>query len=138
MTDYVTQDEEVSGLAEMLAGLIRANIERNPSLTRYLQNCAGTINVIAQDADVTVGLEIAAGKMHVFSKPFRKAGLEIVTDAGTLLDLSNTPLLFGHPDLRTAAGREVVRKMMRRTLRVKGLFAHPFLLARLQRLLSAG
>ncbi|GAC1415742.1 MAG: hypothetical protein NVSMB57_11200 [Actinomycetota bacterium] len=137
MSEYVTVEEGVSGLAQMLADLIRANIERDPARAKLLENVSGTINVIARDADVEVGLEFACNQLHVFSQPFRKAGLDIITDSETLLDLSNVPLLFGQPDLRTKAGREVFLKMTRKTLRVKGLWAHPFLLGRLQRLLSS-
>lgn len=135
--EYVTCDPGLEGLGAMLADLIRANIERDPSRAALLENCAGTINVRAADADVDVGLEIAANRLHVFEKPFRRAGLEIVTDAATLMDLSSVPLLFGQPDVRTKQGRAVVGKLVRRTLRVKGMLAHPMLLGRLQKLLSA-
>jgi hypothetical protein len=135
--EHVTQDPGIDGLALMLADLIRANIERDPSRAKLLQNATGTINITAKDADVEVGLEISDNHLHVFEKPFRKAGLEIITDSSTLLDLSNTPLLFGHPDLRTSEGRHVFGKIVKGSLKVKGMLAHPVLLSRLQRLLSS-
>lgn len=135
--EFVTTDPTVEGLGSMLADLIRANIERDPPRALLVRDVTGTINVRATDAGVAVELEFAAGRLHVFGKPFRKAGLEITTDSGTLMDLSAVPLKFGRPDIRTRAGRAVLGKMMRRQLRVKGMLAHPVLLGRLQRLLSA-
>ncbi|MHB8512351.1 MAG: hypothetical protein ACYDCC_09220 [Actinomycetota bacterium] len=135
--DHVTQDPGIDGLALMLADLIRANIERDPARAALVQNIHGTINVIAKDADVEVGLEFAENHLHVFEKPFKRAGLEIICDASTLLDLSNTPLLFGQPDIRTREGRHVFGKILKGTLKVKGMVAHPVLLSRLQRLLSS-
>ncbi|MGH2830156.1 MAG: hypothetical protein ACRDJM_06705 [Actinomycetota bacterium] len=134
--EYVTTEPDLDGLGAMLADLIRANIQRDPPRALLLKDGTGTINVRAKDAGVAVGLEFAAGRLHVFAEPFRRAGLDIETDSGTLMDLSTVPLKFGQPDVRTAAGRAVVKKLLRRELRVKGLFAHPVLLGRLQRLLS--
>lgn len=135
--DYVTTDPDLEGLGAMLADLVRGNLERDPGRVRLLRGVTGTINVVVRDADVEVGLEFAAGCLHVFGKPFRRAGLEIVTDAETLMSLSAVPLWFGQPDLRTPEGRAVLGKLLRRDLRVKGLLAHPILLGRLQGLLSA-
>lgn len=134
--EYVTTDPEVEGLGAMLADLIRSNIDREPDRAALVRNVTGTINIRAIDADVAVGLEFAADRLHVFNQPFRRAGLEIATDAETLMDLSAVPLLLGQPDIRTPEGRSVVRKLFRRELKVKGMFAHPLLLGRLQRLMS--
>lgn len=134
--EYVTTEPGLDGLAGMLADLIRANIERDPARAALLHNATGTINVKAPDAGVEVGLEFAADRLHVFAKPFRRAGLEIICDAQTLMELSSVPLLLGQPDMRSKDGRAVLVKMVRRELRVKGMFAHPMLLSRFQRLLS--
>ncbi|HEX9694793.1 MAG TPA: hypothetical protein VGB64_00600 [Actinomycetota bacterium] len=135
--EYVTSDPDLGGLGEMLADLVRANIAAHPARARLLENVTGTINVKAVDAQVEVGLEFAANRLNVFAKPFRRAGLEIVTDSETLMDLTTVPLWMGRPDIRTRQGRTLVGKMLRRDLRVKGMAAHPKLLSRLQRLLSA-
>jgi hypothetical protein len=133
----VIADPELEGLGAMLADLMRANVARDPSRAALVRGVTGTINIVAKDADVEVGLEFADDSVHVFAKPFRRAGLEIVCDSATLMELTTVPLLAGQPDVRTKQGRDVVAKMLRRELRVKGLLAHPILLGRLQRLLSA-
>ncbi|HVL90745.1 MAG TPA: hypothetical protein VM841_10980 [Actinomycetota bacterium] len=135
--EYVTTDPEIDGLGAMLADLVRANIAAHPERAKLLENVSGTINVKAIDAGVAVGLEFAANRFNVFAKPFRRAGLEIITDSGTLMELTAVPLWKGQPDVRTPEGRTVLRKMVRRDLRIKGAVAHPMLLNRLQRLLSA-
>ena len=135
--EYVTTDPDLEGLGGMLADLVRANLAAHPERAKLLSGVTGTININAEDAGVEVGLEFAAGRFNVFAKPFRRAGLQITTDADTLMDLTTVPLWLGQPDVRTASGRTVVRKMLRRDLRIKGGLAHPILLGRLQRLLSA-
>lgn len=135
--EYVTTDPDLEGLGAMLADLVRANLAAHPDRVKLLSGVTGTINIVAADADVKVGLEFAAGRFNVFAQPFRRAGLEIVTDAETLMDLTTVPLWLGQPDVRTAAGRAVMLKMVRRDLKIKGGMAHPVLLSRLQKLLSA-
>ena len=43
---------------------------------------------------------------------------------------------LGLPDLTSKEGREVVKRIVRRELKVKGLLAHPRKLARLNKLMS--
>jgi hypothetical protein len=57
-------------------------------------------------------------------------------DSNTLISLSTVPLRFGLPDATRPEGREVMRKLVRRELRVKGLVRHPAKLARLNKLLA--
>ncbi len=120
----------------MLADLVRGNIAREPDRAALVRGVTGTVNVKVVDADVEIGLEFAADRLHLFEKPFRRAGIHIACDAETLMDLSAVPLWLGRPDLRTKPGRAIAGKILRRDLRVKGMLAHPVLLSRLQRLLS--
>lgn len=134
--DLVARHGDVEGLGSMLAALIEANLERDPARAALLKGVTGTINVIAPDADASVGLEIAGGALNVYPTPFRHAGLEIKGPAEVLMELTSVPLRFGMPDAMTPEGRDVVKKILRGELRVKGMAAHPVLLGRLNRLLS--
>jgi hypothetical protein len=64
---------------------------------------------------------------------------EIVVRAPSiaLLELAATPLRFGLPDVLTADGREVVRQLVTREIRVRGLVRHLGTVRRLTMLLSA-
>lgn len=134
--DRVVTDPGLEGLGAMLADLVRGNIDRDPARMRLLDGVTGTINIRARDAGVAVGLEISGGTFRVYAQPFSRAGLEIACDSETLMSLSTVPLQFGMPSLGTTAGRDVLKKMLRGDLKVRGMVAHPVLMTRLQRLLA--
>jgi hypothetical protein len=134
--ELVVTDPELEGLGAMLADLVRGNLEADPARAQLLRGVAGTINVHARDAAVSVGMEFRDGRLHVNAKPFPKAKLDISTDADTLMGMSTVPLRFGMPDVGTADGRAVVGKMLRGTLKVRGMIGGMPLMIRLQKLLS--
>jgi hypothetical protein len=134
--DLVAREGDVVGLGGMLAGLVEANLERSPERAALLRDISGTVNIVAHDADAAVGLEIAGGRLSIYPNAFRHAGIEIRASSEVLLELVSVPLRFGLPDLMTPAGRSVMKRMVRRELRVKGMVAHPVLLGRLNGLLS--
>lgn len=120
----------------MLADLVRANIEADPSRALLLQGVSGKVNVRARDAEVEVGLEFRGGQLHVGAAPFPDADLKIECDADTLMGMSTVPLRFGMPDVAQADGRTVVKKMLRGDLKVRGMIRGLPLMVRLQKLLS--
>jgi hypothetical protein len=134
--DLVAREGDVDGLGGMLAGLVEANLERDPARASLLRDITGTINIVAPDAEAEVGLEIAGGVLSVYTNAFRHPGIEIRGASDVLLELTSVPLRFGLPDVMTPGGRAVLTRMFRRELRVKGMVAHPVLLGRLNRLLS--
>jgi hypothetical protein len=133
---FVVTDPELGGLGAMLADLVRANIEADPSRARLLQGVSGKVNVRARDAEVEVGMEFRGGQLHVHSTPFPDAKLAIDCDAETLMGMSSVPLRFGMPDVAQADGRTVVKKMFRGDLKVRGMIRGLPLMVRLQKLLS--
>ena len=132
----VVVDPDVEGLGVMLADLVRGNIEANPDRARLLEGVIGRVNLRARDADVAVGMEFRGGQLFVRAHPFPKADLDVDTDADTLMGMSTVPLRFGMPDVGSADGRAVVRKMLKGQLKVRGMVTKPKLLIRLQKLLS--
>ena len=133
---FVVSDPELAGLGAMLADLVRANIEADPSRARLLHGMSGKVNVRARDADVEVGMEFRGGQLHVLATPFPDAKLTIECDADTLMGMSTVPLRFGMPDVAQADGRTVVKKMFRGDLKVRGMLRGLPLMVRLQKLLS--
>lgn len=134
--DFVVTDPELGGLGAMLADLVRANIEADPSRARLLHGVSGRVNVRARDADVEVGMEFRGGQLHIRSSPFPDAKLTIDCDADTLMGMSTVPLRFGMPDVAQSDGRTVVKKMLRGDLKVRGMIRGMPLMIRLQKLLS--
>lgn len=133
---FVVTDPDLDGLGAMLADLVRANIEADPSRARLLNGVSGKVNVRARDAEVEVGMEFRGGQLHVRPTPFPDAKLAIECDAETLMGMSTVPLRFGMPDVAQADGRTVVKKMIRGELKVRGMVRGMPLMVRLQKLLS--
>lgn len=126
--------EEPSGLASMLAELIRANLRTDPGRAALLRPSVVVLD--APDAEVTVFLRIARDGVRVGDGDVPDAHVRIRANAERLLDLTNVPLRLGFPDIGRPEGRAVVRDLLARRLRIWGLLRHPLRLARVTRLLS--
>ena len=125
---------EAPGLGEMIADIVRGNIASHPDRAGLLDGVRGRVNVIATDAHVSTGLLFTGSGLSVGSA-FDRADVTIRTDSETLLQMTSVPLRFGNPDPGTQAGREIIRKIATRKLRIRGLI-HQRLIGRLQRLLT--
>jgi hypothetical protein len=126
--------EEPSGLASMLAELIRTNLSTDPGRAALLRPAVVVLD--APDAEVTVFLRIAPDEVRVGDGDVPDAHLRIRADAVRLLDLTTVPLRLGFPDVGRPEGRAVVGDLFARRLRIRGLLRHPVRLARITRLLS--
>lgn len=126
----------LDGLPGMLADLVRANLEREPAREGLLRGRAGRINVRARDVPAVCGMVVSSGQLHVLPEALPHPDLDIESDSGTLMELTSVPLRWGLPDAGTEAGREILRKLFRGDLKVRGMLLAPGLMARLNKLLS--
>lgn len=130
-------DGEPEGLVSMLGGILAANLERHPDRERLLTPpCVVAIRV--PDVPAEVSIRLAPERVQVRSGVVHRVDLVIQADSDILLGLSAVPLRWGLPDVRAAAGRQVLGHLVRRRLRVKGMLRHPSVMARLNKLLSVG
>lgn len=125
---------EPSGLTSMVAELIEQNLARDPARRTLLVPTVAVLD--APDADVTVFLRIRHDDVRVGDGDVPDAHVRIRSDSGRLLDLTTAPLRFGFPDPLTAEGRAIVKDLLLRRIRIRGLLRHPLRLARLTKLLS--
>jgi hypothetical protein len=125
---------EPSGLASMVADLIEQNLARDPARRTLLVRTVAVLD--APDAEVTVFLRIRRDDVRVGDGDVPDADVRIRSDSERLLDLTTAPLRFGFPDPLTAEGRAIVRDLLLRRIRIRGLLRHPLRLARLTKLLS--
>jgi len=130
----VLVDGEPNGLATMLAGLIEQNLARDPSRRRLLHPVL--VSITAPDAGVSVTLRIEREHVEVADGADPTAELGIVADSSRLLALTAAPLRFGLPDPLRPAGRAVLRDVLAKRVRIRGMLAHPRVLARISSLLS--
>ena len=127
-------DPQPNGLAEMLGGLIQANLEQHPERGALLR--PAVISITAPDAGVAVGIRIEPGRVAVRNGEPSRAALRVTADSTTLMELSSVPLRFGLPDSMTREGREVNKKLLTGRIKVRGIFTHLGTLARFNKLLS--
>ena len=125
---------EPSGLASMVADLVEQNLARDPTRTALLRRLVAVLD--ARDADVTVFLRIERGGVRVGDGDVPDAHVRIRSNSGRLLDLTTVPLRAGLPDPLRPGGRAIVRDLLRRRIRIRGLLRHPLRLVRLTKLLS--
>jgi hypothetical protein len=123
-----------SGLATMVGGLIEQNIERDPSRRRLLR--PGVTSITVPDVGVAITVRTRAGGVEVRDGADPSAQIAITADSADLLELTSAPLRFGLPDLFDPHGRAVLRNVLSRRVRIRGLLRHPRRLARLSALLS--
>jgi hypothetical protein len=132
----VLTDAEPSGLAEMLAGLLEANLLRRPERAGLL--ATSRIVIEALDAGVTVTVLLLPGRIEI-SDGIRteRVDLRIGASGPDLLMLSAAPLRLGLPDPLSADGRAVLRRIAAGRVRLSGAVRHPVVLSRFARILSA-
>jgi hypothetical protein len=130
----VYADDEPSGLATMVGGLIEQNIERDPARRRLLRPAVTSITV--PDVGVAITVRTGAGGVEVRDGAEAAAQIAITADSAKLLELTSAPLRFGLPDLFDPRGRAVLGNVVSRRVRIRGLLRHPRRLARLSALLS--
>lgn len=128
-------DAAPSGIGSMLGGLIEQNLARDPTRTRLLRS--SIVSISAPDAGVAVTLRISLRGVEIADGADPRANLSISAPSSLLLELTGAPLRFGLPDALRPEGRTVIRHLIARRVRVRGLLRHPVRLARLTALLSA-
>jgi hypothetical protein len=128
-------DAEPNGLAAMLGGLIEANLTAHPDRLALLAEPA-TYSITATDVDVSVTIHLGSGSVKVANGVRGTPHVMLRSDSESLLKMSAVPLRYGIPDPATGAGREVLSKVVRGRLRVKGMLTQRARLARLNELLS--
>ena len=97
---------EDNGLAIMLSDLVRQNLEAKPHKKSDFDALAGTVAIVADDADVVLTMRFeAGGKMRIFD------GIEGIPDvtirgpADAILAMSNMPLATRARPSHPAPGR---------------------------------
>jgi hypothetical protein len=135
-------DGEHAGFRDLVEGLLAANLARDPQRARLIAR-REAVALFATDAGLAVTIQLLPGAARGVGTVMVHDGedprAEVVVQAASvgLLELAATPLRFGLPDVAHAAGRQVVRDLLARRIRVRGLVRHLSTLRRISMLLSA-
>ncbi len=125
-----------SGLAVMLADLIRQNLEQIPDRRKIFQSLKTKVLIEARDIQVAVGLEFKQGKLMISGNPSIRPDLHIIADSSTVLDLCLLKTKLGLPCFFDANGFKILKKLLSRQLVIKGMVRHFFALVKLTELFS--
>jgi hypothetical protein len=135
-------DGEHAGFRELVEGLLHANLARDPDRS-FLITRREAVALLATDAGLAVTIRLlpgaadGAGTVVVHDGEDPRAEVVVHAASAGLLELAATPLRFGLPDVLHRDGREVVRDLLVRRIRVQGLVRHLWTVRRISRLLSA-
>ncbi len=143
----LAEGAEENGLAIMLADLVRQNLEAKPRKKKDFDALAGTVSIVAEDADVALTLRFERGKLTLFDGIVGIPDVAVRGSSDAILALSNFPLtsLFSVLSLPLPLPndkegiktlRSVMNEMRSGKFRVYGMAFHMPLLMRLTRVMS--
>lgn len=132
----VDKSAEENGLANMVAELLRENVQSSPRKRAAFDRMKGSVGITATDAEVALTLEFDRGRCAVHDGIVGVPDVAVSTDSESILQLSNVKLVGGLPYFFDATGRDVLGKMSKRTIAIRGMVRHPVLLTRLTIVLS--
>ena len=139
LTDLVeyAEGEDASAFAQMLGGLIQANLAARPEKRRDFDGLKGRVGFEVTDIDEAVTLDFQGGHLLVRNGLAEGRDVTIRADADTVMQLSNVRIgIGGMPNYFDAQGRAVVAKMLSGKLRIHGLVGNLTTLNQVTRLFS--
>jgi hypothetical protein len=129
--------KEPSAFAEMLGGLIEANVGGNSGKRKDFDALAARVGIWVTDIDEGVTLVFDAGRLTVYNGLEPKRTLTIRAESETVMSLSNLKIgPLGLPVYYDEVGRGVALKLLRRKLRIDGLLPNIATLNRVTRIFS--
>src|SRR6266851_3721724 len=115
--------KEPSAFAEMLGGLIGANVTARPEKKRDFDTLVARVGIWVTDIDEGVTLAFDAGKLTVHNGLEPDRTITIRAEAETVMSLSNLKIgLFGMPVYYDKVGRGVAAKLVQGKLKIEACF----------------
>ena len=129
--------KEPSAFAEMLGGLIEANVIARPDKKRDFDKLVARVGFWVTDIDEGATLAFDSGKLTVYNGLEPGRTITIRAEGETILRLTNLKIgLFGLPVYYDEVGREVAGKLLRGKLKIDGMLTHVATLNRVTRIFS--
>lgn len=129
--------KEPSAFAEMLGGLIEANVLASPDKKKDFDTLAARVGIWVTDIDEGVTLDFDAGKLTVYNGLEPERTLTIRAEAETVMSLSNLKIgVFGLPVYYDGVGRGVALRLLRGKLQIEGMMSNIPTLNRVTRIFS--
>lgn len=129
--------KEASAFAEMLGGLIEANVTARPEKRADFDALQAAVGIVVTDIEESVTLDFQGGHLVVANGLRRGRDLTIRGDADTVMELSNLRIGFaGMPNYVDSTGRSIVGKLLGGKLKIEGIVGNLTTLNRVTRIFS--
>ena len=129
--------KEPSAFAEMLGGLIEANVLANPNKQKDFDALVARVGIWVTDIDEGVTLVFDTGRLTVYNGLEPRRTITIRAEAETVMSLSNLTIgLFGLPVYYDGVGRGVALKLLQGKLKIDGMITNVATLNRVTRIFS--
>jgi hypothetical protein len=129
--------KEPSAFAEMLGGLIEANVLAHPSKQQDFDTLTARVGIWVTDIDEGVTLVFESGRLTVYNGLEPRRTITIRAEAETVMSLSNLKIgPFGLPVYYDGVGREVALKLLQGKLKIDGMLPNIGTLNRVTRIFS--
>jgi len=131
-------DAEANGLANMLAGLLRHNLQDHPEKERDLARLVGRVAIVATDADVSLTLRFEGGRVTIHDGIFGLPDVTIRASGDDIMQMSLVELdpRFRLPDPRREGARAMFAASRDGRVEMHGSLGNVPLLLRLTRLMT--
>jgi len=138
MTDHIqlAAGAEEVGLANMLADLIRQNLEQNPRKWSDFQRLATSVFIQVIDAEVSITLAFAGGSLLVHPGSHGEPRIRISTTAELLLGLCMLRVVNGVLRPFHLDSRALIGNMLRGAVKISGIPRNLLQMFRFARLMS--
>jgi hypothetical protein len=129
--------DEASAFAQMLGGLIEANVTSRPEKRKDFDALQARVGIFVTDIGEGVTLDFAGGHLVVRNGLQPGRDVTIRADADTVMQLSNVRIGFGGmPNYLDATGRQVAGRMLKGQLKIEGLVGNLTTLNQVTRVFS--
>jgi hypothetical protein len=135
LVTYATK--EPSAFAEMLGGLIEANVLANVNKHKDFDALTARVGIWVTDIDEGVTLAFESGRLTVYNGLEPRRTITIRAEAETVMSLSNLKIgAFGLPVYYDGAGRGVALKLLQGKLKIDGMIPNIATVNRVTRIFS--
>ncbi len=129
--------KEPSAFAEMLGGLIEANVLANTNKHKDFDALTARVGIWVTDIDEGVTLVFESGRLTVYNGLEPQRTITIRAEAETVMSLSNLKIgVFGLPVYYDEVGRGVALKLLQGKLKIDGMLPNIATLNRVTRIFS--
>jgi len=122
-------------MALLLFQMLSENLDR-PEKLKDFNGLGATVHILVKDVGAEVTMVFDKGSLTFHGGKPTRPDLSIETDSETLLDLANISVKFGLPFYFDKVGMGILKKLAKRELKIKGMFAHPMALIKLSKIMS--